>query len=155
MGNEGHKSASRPEKTKKGNLAISQIPFSYSNGAEGWTRTPTGFPTTPSRWRVYQVPPLRHARKIYLIRGTAERQAESKSAESKSAVQGGCFREVDGESPSVAVITPPDILVACNETSRPSAEQRVFLVNRPRPASRAGSPASRISPASGPPPRLA
>jgi hypothetical protein len=24
------------------------------NGAEGGTRTPTGFPTTPSRWRVCQ-----------------------------------------------------------------------------------------------------
>jgi hypothetical protein len=33
--------------------------ISYSN-AEGGTRTPTGCPTTPSRWRVYQVPPLRH-----------------------------------------------------------------------------------------------
>jgi len=27
--------------------------------AEGRTRTGTGLPTTPSRWRVYQVPPLR------------------------------------------------------------------------------------------------
>ena len=55
MGNESHKSASRPEKTEKGNLARSQIPFSYSNGAEGGTRTPTGFPTTPSRWRCLTV----------------------------------------------------------------------------------------------------
>jgi hypothetical protein len=31
-----------------------------SSNAEGGTRTPTGCPTTPSRWRVYQVPPLRH-----------------------------------------------------------------------------------------------
>src|SRR3972149_8373561 len=56
-----HKSATRPIKTEKGNLARSQIPYSYSNGAEGGTRTPTGFPTTsfvekrtepmaPSRW---------------------------------------------------------------------------------------------------------
>ena len=29
-------------------------------GAEGRTRTGTGLPTTPSRWRVYQFPPLRH-----------------------------------------------------------------------------------------------
>ena len=25
-----------------------------TSGADGETRTPTGFPTTPSRWRVYQ-----------------------------------------------------------------------------------------------------
>jgi hypothetical protein len=44
-------------------------------GAEGGTRTPTGFPTTPSRWRVYQVPPLRHARKNHGIRPPRENQA--------------------------------------------------------------------------------
>jgi hypothetical protein len=43
-----HKLATRAEKTKKGNLAQSQIPFEYCDGAEGGTRTPTGFPTTPS-----------------------------------------------------------------------------------------------------------
>ena len=30
---------------KKGNLALSQIPFEYCDGAEGGTRTPTGLPT--------------------------------------------------------------------------------------------------------------
>ena len=39
-----HKSASRAVFTKKGNLAISQIPFWFCDGAEGGTRTPTGFP---------------------------------------------------------------------------------------------------------------
>src|SRR3990172_2751435 len=42
-----HKSATRAVFMKKGNPARSQIPFNYSNGAEGGTRTPTGFPTTP------------------------------------------------------------------------------------------------------------
>ena len=42
-----HKSATRDDFTKKGNLAVGQIPFTYSNGAEGGTRTPTGFPTQP------------------------------------------------------------------------------------------------------------
>jgi hypothetical protein len=32
--------------TKKGNLARGQIPFKDCDGAEGGTRTPTGFPTT-------------------------------------------------------------------------------------------------------------
>jgi len=50
-------------------LPVSGSPFSTSNAldlktglqksAEGGTRTPTGCPTTPSRWRVYQIPPLR------------------------------------------------------------------------------------------------
>jgi len=38
--------------------ATSQVAL-YLNGAEGRTRTGTGLPTTPSRWRVYQIPPLR------------------------------------------------------------------------------------------------
>jgi hypothetical protein len=29
-------------------------------GAEGGTRTRTSFLATPSRWCVYQIPPLRH-----------------------------------------------------------------------------------------------
>ena len=41
-----HKSATRAIFTKKGNPARSQIPFSYCDGAEGGTRTPTGFPAT-------------------------------------------------------------------------------------------------------------
>src|SRR4030066_2534684 len=51
-----------------------QIPLENCDGAEGGTRTPTGFPTTPSRWRVYQVPPLRHARKNHSIHGEGENQ---------------------------------------------------------------------------------
>jgi len=43
-----HKSATRAVYSKKGNLASTRIPFKYSNGAEGGTRTPTGLPTTPS-----------------------------------------------------------------------------------------------------------
>ena len=41
------KLASRPGFMKKGASAESRNPFDYSNGAEGGTRTPTGFPTTP------------------------------------------------------------------------------------------------------------
>jgi hypothetical protein len=44
-------------------------------GAEGRTRTGTGLPTTPSRWRVYQVPPLRHT-KISYTRQSAFWQAK-------------------------------------------------------------------------------
>src|SRR3990172_5522586 len=104
-----HKLASRPVFTKKGTSAESRNPYSYSNGAEGGTRTPTGFPTTPSRWRVYQVPPLRHARKFILSteqrKGKQGARQESKSGEQVRST-GGCFREVDGESPSIAVIPP-------------------------------------------------
>ena len=37
-----HKLATRPDFTKKGNLAFGQIPFEYCDGAETGTRTPTG-----------------------------------------------------------------------------------------------------------------
>ena len=36
-------------------MARGQIPFENCDGAEGGTRTPTGFPTTPSRWRCLTV----------------------------------------------------------------------------------------------------
>ena len=38
----------------------------FTPGAEGRTRTGTSRPTTPSRWRVYQVPPLRQCLVIIL-----------------------------------------------------------------------------------------
>jgi len=38
----------------------SQVFEKSKGGAEGGTRTRTGLPATPSRWCVYQVPPLRH-----------------------------------------------------------------------------------------------
>src|SRR3989304_2927023 len=44
-----HKSASRLVFKKKGTSAESRNPFEYCHGAEGGTRTPTGFPTTPGR----------------------------------------------------------------------------------------------------------
>src|SRR3990172_7753888 len=43
-----HKSASRAVFMKKGTPAQSRNPFENCHGAEGGTRTPTGFPTTPS-----------------------------------------------------------------------------------------------------------
>src|SRR3972149_1615252 len=43
-----HKSASRLVFKKKGTSAESRNPFEYCDGAEGGTRTPTGFPTTPA-----------------------------------------------------------------------------------------------------------
>ena len=39
-----HFSATRVVFKKKGNLALDQFPFRYSNGAEGGTRTDTGLP---------------------------------------------------------------------------------------------------------------
>jgi hypothetical protein len=39
-----------PTSSKKGNLARGQIPFKYCDGAEGGTRTTTGFSTQPSRY---------------------------------------------------------------------------------------------------------
>jgi hypothetical protein len=44
-----HFLASRAVFMKKGNLSEIRIPFDYCDGAEGGTRTPTGFPTTPSK----------------------------------------------------------------------------------------------------------
>src|SRR3990170_5076291 len=44
--------ASRPDFAKKGNQASRRFPIEIYDGAEGGTRTPTGFPTTPSRCRV-------------------------------------------------------------------------------------------------------
>ena len=47
-----HFSATRLTFKKKGNLARGQITFEYCDGAEGGIWTRTGFPTTPSRWRL-------------------------------------------------------------------------------------------------------
>src|SRR4030065_2140311 len=85
------------EKKRKREPGKNRIPLWFPYGAEGGTRTPTGFPTTPSRWCGYQVPPLRHTREIHLIHGAAERQAGRTTAEPQSAVEGGCFGEADGE----------------------------------------------------------
>src|SRR3990172_6363110 len=114
---------------------------------------PHGFPHHPLKMACLPGSTTSAREEIHLIHGAAERQAESKSAESKSAIQGGCFGEADCESPSLAGKNPPDILAACEETSCASAEPRVFPVNRPRPAFRAGFPSHRTSPGSGPPPR--
>jgi hypothetical protein len=39
---------------EKGDSGFRRNPLCFQDGAEGGTRTPTGFPTTPSRWRVCQ-----------------------------------------------------------------------------------------------------
>src|SRR4030067_249381 len=108
-----------------------RIPLLFPYGAEGGTRTPTGFPTTPSRWRVYQVPPLRHARENHLIRGEGENQ-EGKGYQKRRdirvaigfrrppwSVQGGCFRKVDGKSPSVVAIPPQISLLLARKRADP------------------------------------
>ena len=54
--------------TKKlpGDYFVADAPYNdrkfrkSEGGAEGGTRTRTGLPATPSRWCVYQIPPLRH-----------------------------------------------------------------------------------------------
>jgi len=40
----------RPKFEKKGNPTLIRIPIRYCVGTEEGTRTPTGFPTTPSNW---------------------------------------------------------------------------------------------------------
>src|SRR4030067_2366513 len=113
---------------------------------------PHGFPHHPLKMACLPGSTTSAREEIHLIHGAAERQAERKSAESKSAVKGGCFGETDGESPSLAG-PPLDIHAACEEASGASAERCVFPVNRPRQAFRVGSSSRRTSPGSGPPPR--
>ncbi len=48
-------------------------------GAEGGTRTRTELPATPSRWCVYQVPPLRQKNFYYLTGGIGATGAVGKA----------------------------------------------------------------------------